>query len=239
MAGDIKKAVEFMRMIAKDDSHGYAQDYRNGPDYDCSSLVGTALHMAGFDVSPNSWTGNLVPQLEANGFKKAGSNWIPGDIHITPRRHVAMQVTKTLLAEARINELGRTTGGQAGDQTGREIMERAYYDYPWQSHWRFVPDTAKEPLIYVARRVIRGDFGDGTKRRTLLEQNGYDPDEVQRLVNWLLDPENQGYLFEVARDVIRGKWGNGATRKSRLEAAGYNYDVVQQAVNLLWTATTD
>ena len=44
---NIEYAVSFMEMIAKDDTHGYTQDNRNGtPDYDCSSLVGTALNKA-------------------------------------------------------------------------------------------------------------------------------------------------------------------------------------------------
>ena len=37
--GVIDTAVNFMLQIANDDSHGYSQDDRWGPDYDCSSLV--------------------------------------------------------------------------------------------------------------------------------------------------------------------------------------------------------
>ena len=53
---NIMKAVNFIIDMANDDAHGYDQNHRNGPDYDCSSLVGTALHEAGFNVSPDSWT---------------------------------------------------------------------------------------------------------------------------------------------------------------------------------------
>ena len=37
---DINKAVSFMITTAKDNNHGYDQQHRNGPDYDCSSLEG-------------------------------------------------------------------------------------------------------------------------------------------------------------------------------------------------------
>ena len=40
---NIMKAVNFMIDTANDNTHGYDQIHRNGPDYDCSSLVGTAL----------------------------------------------------------------------------------------------------------------------------------------------------------------------------------------------------
>ena len=67
----IKKAIDFMIMIANDSKHGYDQTHRNGPDFDCSSLVATALNVAGFNVSPYSWTGNLEPQLIKCGFVKS------------------------------------------------------------------------------------------------------------------------------------------------------------------------
>ena len=46
--GDIKKALKFMVDTANDNTHGYDQAKRNSPDYDCSSLLGTALNKAGF-----------------------------------------------------------------------------------------------------------------------------------------------------------------------------------------------
>ena len=77
----ILDALQFMIDIADDNTHGYDQTNRNGPDYDCSSLVGTALNHAGFNVSPESWTGNLYPQLIVCGFIEVnGSERQPGDI---------------------------------------------------------------------------------------------------------------------------------------------------------------
>ena len=72
---NIETAVLYMENIARDDSHGYAQDNRNGnPDYDCSSLVGTALNVAGFNVNKQSTTSNLYSQLIKCGFKEIGIN---------------------------------------------------------------------------------------------------------------------------------------------------------------------
>ena len=35
----IEKAVTWALAIANDNTHGYDQQYRWGPDYDCSSLI--------------------------------------------------------------------------------------------------------------------------------------------------------------------------------------------------------
>lgn len=68
MAKSIEKAVKWMENLAKDNTHGYDQTHRNGPDYDCSSSIGTALNKAGFNVNPSSTTRNLYAQLKAEGF---------------------------------------------------------------------------------------------------------------------------------------------------------------------------
>jgi murein L,D-transpeptidase YcbB/YkuD len=41
------------------------------------------------------------------------------------------------MVAARINEHGQTTGGAEGDQTGREICQQAYYNYPWDCVLRY------------------------------------------------------------------------------------------------------
>lgn len=136
---NIATAVAYMKMIANDDSHGYAQDNRYGPDFDCSSFVAKALNEAGFNISIYSWTGNLESQLIACGFKKCQKPWKAGDIHLKSGYHVCMSVDTNNIAEARINEFGGITGGQTGDQTGEEIMIRPYYEYSggWDCHYRY------------------------------------------------------------------------------------------------------
>lgn len=136
--GDINKAVTWMESIAADDSHGYSQLQRNGPDYDCSSFVGTALANAGFAVSPYSTTRNLEEQLTRSGFKKCGKPWKRGDIHLAAGHHVTMSTDATHIVHASQSETGGIYG-KTGDQTGKEICVRSYYDLPYDNtvHYRY------------------------------------------------------------------------------------------------------
>lgn len=89
----------------------------------------------------------------------------------------------------------------------------------------------------IAKEVIRGDWGNGTDRKTRLESAGYSYSAVQARVNEILYGSNTSALSKsidtIAREVIRGDWGNGQDRKNRLTAAGYNYQEIQKRVNEL------
>lgn len=184
---DIMKAVFYMVETALDDTHGYDQQHRNSPDFDCSSLVATALCEAGFNVSPASWTGNLESQLRKCDFTDCEQPWKAGDIHLKIGKHVAMSIdTIGHIVHARSNEKGTATGGQTGDQTGNEICISNYYEYPggWSCHLRYT-DKSNE-LLKVAKDVIAGKYGNGEERKKALESLGYDYRKVQSLVNDLL-----------------------------------------------------
>ena len=47
-------AIRAMEELAKDNSHGYDQIHRWGPDYDCSSAVITSWEIAGVPVHKNA-----------------------------------------------------------------------------------------------------------------------------------------------------------------------------------------
>lgn len=189
---NIMKAVQFMIDTANDNTHGYDQTHRNGPDYDCSSLVGTALHEAGFNVSPYSWTGNLEAQLRACGFVDCKAPWLPGDVHLKTQHHVCMSISNSKIAQASINEKGTVTGGKTGDQTGREIWIRDYYTYSggWDVHLRYKGKNTEEhpdvSIATIAREVIAGKWGNGNLRKTKLVNAGYDYSAIQKLVNNML-----------------------------------------------------
>lgn len=87
----------------------------------------------------------------------------------------------------------------------------------------------------VVQMVIDGDFGNNPERRKRLRDLGYNPDEIQRLVNKRLSVghKSQKTISEIAKEVIDGKWGNNPERKSRLTAEGYEYSSVQSEVNRL------
>ena len=52
------RAVEWALRIARDDSHGYDQGLRWGPDYDCSSLIISAYKQAGVPLTC-TYTGDM------------------------------------------------------------------------------------------------------------------------------------------------------------------------------------
>lgn len=135
---NIEKAVLWAVQIAADDRHGYSQVHRNSPDYDCSSLVGTALSEAGFAVSKYSTTRNLESQLIKCGFKKCHAPWKRGDIHLAAGHHVTMSTDASHIVHASQSENGGIDG-KTGDQTGREICIRTYYNLPYSNlvHYRY------------------------------------------------------------------------------------------------------
>lgn len=140
----IEKALRWAVGIANDNSHGYDQAHRTGPDYDCSSLVTTALKNAGFKIGIGS-TSTMFGQLTSAGFKNVNgsvnkgnaSGMKRGDILLTPGKHTAMYLGNGQIVHASINEFGRVTGGKPGDQTGKEICVKKYYNYPWSYVMRY------------------------------------------------------------------------------------------------------
>lgn len=195
--GDIKKAVEWAVKIANDNAHGYDQEQRNGPDYDCSSLVATALKQAGFNVSEQSWTGNLKGQLMAEGFYLCSAPWMPGDIHLNTQKHVCMSVDADMVVEASVNELGAIVGGQSGDQTGNEISIKPFYVYRhgWNYHLR-APQNKKMPpqlLMSAVLNTMNGAYGNDPDRYDNLRRSGYIPECVQEIINFVYQKVEEYY----------------------------------------------
>lgn len=77
--------------------------------------------------------------------------------------------------------------------------------------------------ITAVAQVWRGLYGSGDERKKLLIAAGYNPIEVQKLVN---------EYGKAADDVLQNKYGVAEDRVRRLTAAGYNANVVQQIVNI-------
>lgn len=146
--GKTEHAVDWAEQIAADDRHGYSQVHRNSPDYDCSSFVGTALATAGFPVSIYSTTRNLGEQLENAGFVTCGKPWKRGDIHLAAGHHVTMSTDASHIVHASQSETGGIDG-QTGDQTGKEICVRSYYDLPYGNtvHYRYAGKNDKPQKV--------------------------------------------------------------------------------------------
>ncbi len=87
----------------------------------------------------------------------------------------------------------------------------------------------------IAQEVINNKWDVQPRRRQLLEQAGYNYEEVQAKVNEILlgkkTTVNRKSNEQIADEVIVGKWGNGKDRKTRIASAGYDYDTIQNIVN--------
>lgn len=142
-------AVAWARRIAADDTHGYDQANRWGADYDCSSFVISAYKAAGVPLEC-TYTGNMRGDMLRHGFTDVtasvnlatGAGVHEGDVLLNYARHTALALGGGRIAQASINERGAATGGMTGDQTGREIYERVYYNYPWNCVLRYTAESA-------------------------------------------------------------------------------------------------
>lgn len=142
--GTVEQAVQWAIDIANDDSHGYDWGSRNGPDYDCSSLVYWAFHNAGFDIPvPAGNTQSMIADFTNAGFvwHAGGGNTsnglLRGDILLNITSHTEIYIGENMNVGAHINEFGGVYGGQTGDQTGNEISVSGYYSYPWDGFLRY------------------------------------------------------------------------------------------------------
>ena len=170
-ANPMEKAVVWALQIAADSRHGYSQGAENatannpytgareGPDYDCSSLVYHALEHAGFPVIA-AWQKNtdyyklyngkqltgdadtIWPDLQKiGGFTKYSwaevkDNLQRGDILCRPEAHVAIYIGNGKTVEAR--GVNNPKGGEyrTGDQGG-EIDCYSAYGRGWTEVYRY------------------------------------------------------------------------------------------------------
>lgn len=156
---NIEVAVQWAVDIANDQSHGYSQgaeyppyqDSRDGPDYDCSSLVYYALDRAGFNIIQN-WHNNPLYMSRYGGNQLVGDadtiwqdlsvdggwqkfswhevkdNLKRGDILFNPH-HVAFYIGDGLTVEARGVNNPRGGSYATGDQGGEIDF------YPANRYW--------------------------------------------------------------------------------------------------------
>lgn len=167
----IENAIKFALAVATDDSHGYDQIYRWGErgDYDCSSLVITAFEQAGVPVKTNgaTYTGNMKSVFCKTGFSNVtslvnlhtGAGLKCGDVLLNEAHHTAMVVTNGggTIVHASINENGGVRNGKPGDQTGKEICTRSYYNKPWDCVLRYTGADVRidaENYTAVARAAV-------------------------------------------------------------------------------------
>ncbi len=146
-----EKAVLWAINIANDNSHGYSQVDRWGPDYDCSSFVIQAYEQAGIPLrkAGASYTGNMRNAFLACGFidvtqsckLSSGSGIKAGDVLLNYSAHTCLSIGNGKVANCRTNE-GHP---QAGDQSGNEIRIQSYWNFPWNCVLRLAEDGQIKP----------------------------------------------------------------------------------------------
>ncbi len=145
-----ERALNWALETAKDDTHGYSQLMRWGPDYDCSSFIISAYEQAGLKLKEAgaSYTGNMKTAFEKCGFRayprQPVSRLEPGDVLLNERHHAVMYIGNGKVVAARSSD----GFPQSGDQSGREICIQDYYDWPdggWDCVLRYTGEAS--PVI--------------------------------------------------------------------------------------------
>lgn len=139
-----ESALKWAVNIANDQSHGYSQANRWGPDYDCSSLAIASYKQAGVNTGNATYTGNMSDLLN-HGFTEVtnkvnlntGSGLQPGDILYYHKSgnigHTALYAGNNQIVHARGQSYGSP---KTGDQ-GSEIAVTPYYRGSWQHVYRY------------------------------------------------------------------------------------------------------
>lgn len=171
----IERAITWAVKIANDDAHGYDQSNREGPDYDCSSLIIHAFREGGLETNA-TYTGDMKDCFKNVGFSVLDftdfDSLVRGDV-LLRSAHTEMYIGNGQNVGAHINENGTTTGGQTGDQTGKEIC---------------ISDTSKSgPWTYVLRLQTSGTITpieppveDKTTVYELLKETAYNMKQLNQ-----------------------------------------------------------
>ena len=154
-------ALKWMIDLAADQTHGYSQQSRWGPDYDCSSAVISAYQAAGVPVKSRgaTYTGNMRSVFLACGFRDVtascnlttGAGMQAGDVLLNEfgkgtsgNGHAAMYAGNGQLVHARGQSYGSS---KTGDQ-GTEIAVTPYRNHPFELVLRY-GGTAPAPSAIV------------------------------------------------------------------------------------------
>lgn len=170
-----EKALEWAIDIANDQSHGYSQQSRYGPDYDCSSLVLKAYKQAGADIGQATYTGNMRSELTKHGFTDvtasvnlaSGAGLQRSDILLYHKGgtagHTALYAGNGQIVHARGQSYGSP---KTGDQ-GTEIAVTPYYRGQWATVLRYTGQAPAAVKRYAVNTTLpmlqRGDKGTAVK----------------------------------------------------------------------------
>lgn len=188
----IEKAVEWAVATANDNSHGYSQADRWGPDYDCSSFVIQAYEQAGVPVRQGgaSYTGNMRGAFLGCGFTDvtnlvnlgSGGGIQAGDVLLNYSAHTCIAIGAGRVANCRTDE-GHP---QAGDQSGNEIRIQSYWNYPWNCVLRYTDkgQAAPDPIIAYAQSMtgnsVASDLQPNLQQVATNEDHSWKPGALKK-----------------------------------------------------------
>lgn len=135
--------VQWAIDIANDDTHGYSQCSRNGPDYDCASFVYFSFLNTGYtkeQLGDYPWTVSMVIKNIPNiGFKEynytSEADLQYGDVLVRQGAHTAIYLGDGKIVHASGSREGNGICGKTGDQTGTELYVADFYDN-WTYYYR-------------------------------------------------------------------------------------------------------
>lgn len=187
--GIISDAMEWAVNTAEDNSHGYSQANRWGPDYDCSSFAIEAYQQAGLPLKEHgaNYTGDMYAAFRSCGFEdvtrsvdlNSGYGLQFGDVllsHNSAKQHAALYAGNDQVVHARTSE-GNT---QTGDQSGNEIRVQPYYG-AWDHVLRYTKEGAAPAPPAVKRRILKQGMSGADVRelQEKLVKLGYDTGGVE------------------------------------------------------------
>ncbi len=220
--GKIETATQWMIDLANNDSHGYDQTYRWGQhgDYDCSAAVITAWETAGVPVKSNgaTYTGNMENAFLNSGFSDItssiglsnGSGLVRGDVLLKTSSHTAMFIGNGQIVHASINEKRTATGGQAGDQTGKEVYIRSYYNKPWDCILRYKEESTN-PLPKANMIIQAGQAQANKFTNSSIDTDGIRGSKTKKAgIKVLQTAMNLDYKAGLVVDGIWGTKSNNA-----------------------------
>ena len=135
-------AAQRMTYYCESDIMGYDQSQRMSEyETDCSQLVlrcyDEALKYYGFEgLDTSGYTGNMCEICAAAGatvldFDGNLNDLDVGDAVVNIGNHTEMYVGGGMFGGANQDENGNISGGEAGDQTGKEVYLKGAYQYGW------------------------------------------------------------------------------------------------------------
>lgn len=208
-----------------------------GAECDCSSSCGAIAVLGGYpvDLSDPFSTANLVSRYVAAGFTRTDvSGWDQARLFAALRAgdtlrgegHVVFVLGDGRWWSAESDERGQASGGQAGDQTGREAYVRAPYmrSRGWTDLLRAPADAVTLTATTATTLAVDGQFGPLTVRalQRLLRvpvDGVYGPQTKRALQSWLgvavdgiVGPKTVRALQARVGASVDGDWGPKTTR---------------------------